>query len=234
MKKYLYNSNVFYKEDDLSYYLLGAFITDGNVHIRKNDSSKQISIFSKDYDWISSIRNIICKESKITNRGGGYELQFCNNEIADWLISNQCVPRKSLNVKFPTIPKQYLPDFIRGCIDGDGTIEYKTYNRYFPAKDKTYICTRQRCLLYGSSSDFMKSFSDILFQNKIKNYLMERKPSHGILKNGREIKSTAPQYVLEVSNKNSIIKFMNWIYYPNNNISMIRKQNIANLIIENN
>ena len=34
MKKYTYNSDVFTNEDDVSYYLLGAFMTDGCVVMR--------------------------------------------------------------------------------------------------------------------------------------------------------------------------------------------------------
>ena len=41
--------------------------------------------------------------------------------------------RKSLNVKFPNIPKKYLPDFVRGLWDGDGCIYYSKQNKSYAA-----------------------------------------------------------------------------------------------------
>lgn len=59
-------------------------------------------------------------------------------KMADDLIKLGCVPRKSLILKFPTkeqVPDEFLFHFIRGYVDGDGTIgkqykQYKTLHMY--------------------------------------------------------------------------------------------------------
>ena len=43
------------------------------------------------------------------------------------LYDKGCTPRKSLALNFPTkeqVPDEYLYDFIRGYVDGDGHIRY--------------------------------------------------------------------------------------------------------------
>jgi len=46
------------------------------------------------------------------------------------------VPRKSLIVKFPKVPGSFLPDFIRGVFDGDGSVFYDRRRPKFPLRSK--------------------------------------------------------------------------------------------------
>ncbi len=52
------------------------------------------------------------------------------------------VPRKSLIIKFPDLPEMYLKDFIRGYIDGDGSLRYfkRPRSPYFELS----VCSRSR------------------------------------------------------------------------------------------
>ena len=43
-QKYKYNLQTFYNEDAISYYLLGAFITDGNINIEETVGNSQAKI----------------------------------------------------------------------------------------------------------------------------------------------------------------------------------------------
>lgn len=38
-------------------------------------------------------------------------------------------PRKSLDLKFPYVPREFLRDFIRGVFDGDGCVYYPKEHR---------------------------------------------------------------------------------------------------------
>ena len=59
MNKYNYNLNIFKNEDDISFYLLGAYMTDGNIKVNKlRQNSKSIRISSNDIDWLLSIKNL--------------------------------------------------------------------------------------------------------------------------------------------------------------------------------
>lgn len=48
-----------------------------------------------------------------------------NEKIISWFIDNKLTPAKSLTVEAPSIPKEYIKDFLRGVIDGDGSIMFK-------------------------------------------------------------------------------------------------------------
>lgn len=65
MTKYHYNVDAFYNEDDVSFYLLGAFMTDGCVWRCSNGTSLATGLVSGDKDWLEAIRDLICKEAII-------------------------------------------------------------------------------------------------------------------------------------------------------------------------
>src|SRR5277367_1082418 len=129
---YQYNVENFTKEDAISFYLLGAFCTDGCM------SANQFIINSKDRDWLNDIRNLICPNIKIgqSKVSNCYSLQFTNKYIYAWLVKHGCRPRKSLRLRLPDIPQEYLFDFVRGCLDGDGSIS--TYQASKKRGTKTY------------------------------------------------------------------------------------------------
>lgn len=115
-QKYNTNHLILLNEDDISYYLLGAYITDGNVEKKKNS-------YSKDFDWIESIKNILSPDRPIYSKLNKlFTLKISDIKTYNWLLSKGCIANKSISVKFPNVPENYIPDFIRGCIDGDGCI----------------------------------------------------------------------------------------------------------------
>lgn len=67
------------------------------------------------------------------------ELNFHSVKMVDDLISKGCVPRKSLILSFPSediVPKELLFHFIRGYIDGDGSLCLKwskARQKYYPS-----------------------------------------------------------------------------------------------------
>jgi intein/homing endonuclease len=46
------------------------------------------------------------------------------------------LPRKSLIVKFPVVQDEYLPDFIRGVFDGDGSVFFDKRRPKAPLRSK--------------------------------------------------------------------------------------------------
>ncbi|NIO20686.1 MAG: hypothetical protein GTN76_08095, partial [Candidatus Aenigmarchaeota archaeon] len=54
--------------------------------------------------------------------GGIYSILIYNEKIYDDLIGLGLTPRKSLTMKFPEVPPEYMRHFIRGCWDGDGSV----------------------------------------------------------------------------------------------------------------
>jgi intein/homing endonuclease len=55
-------------------------------------------------------------------------------------------PRKSLNIRFPTVPDDFLKDFIRGVFDGDGSVYFEKRSMSYPV----------RASFVSSSQDFIE------------------------------------------------------------------------------
>src|SRR5260221_1650532 len=161
--KYNYNEDIFYNNDDISYYLLGVFMTDGCV------SKNRLSLSSKDTDWLESIKNLICKDLsliKASKVNDNYAIFILNKNITKWFIKNNCVERKSAILEFPpNIPEKYIPDFLRGVIDGDGSIQ-----------DPSSVTDKRRAsrvCIYSASKRFMEQIADIYDKWNIKYNILE-------------------------------------------------------------
>jgi len=223
-QKYNYNFQTFYKEDFLSYYLLGAFITDGCIYISKDRPNKKcIDLTSKDKDWLEIINKYICPDKPILKHGKNcYKLTCYSTELANWFISKGCGPRKSLIVNFPNIPIQFLSDFIRGCWDGDGSLSFtKSGNG-----GKNY--QRQANLTSGSLS-FCNSLCEELNKLNIKCKVKNHGRSFREIE-GRILKPSNCFRVV-ISGGESTYNLCK-LLYSENKISMPRKQKIAQDIID--
>lgn len=120
----------------------------------------------------------------------------------------------------PKIPEKYFRDFLRGCIDGDGSISCGTYNKN--KGGKTYIYPYQVCYLCGSSKQFLVDIKYHLDKLNIIGYLNEVKHYSDTIKKGNQIikiKTTNPHYRLAFSSKNTY-KLMKLIYYPDHQLSL--------------
>lgn len=223
--KYIYNLDVFFREDALTYYLLGVFMTDGHIRINKSrTNSRIIGLCSVDIDWLGTIRDLICPELPIkfdkqtSDICGSITIQ--SSDLSDWFIKMGCVPRKSLILKFPKIPEQYLPDFIRGCIDGDGTVYIgKSKNNH----------NEYSCSLSGASLNFFKTFKKILNNKQFIYSFSKYKSKSHFTKKGSYIISKNWTYALRLRGRNCY-DFLQWIYYPNHPLAMPRKFRKANEI----
>jgi hypothetical protein len=215
--KYNYNTKAFTQNNALSYYLLGAFITDGNV--KRN--LEACSISSNDGDWLRLINNVvsqqnICKSRKYSKCK---TLTIYNKEICSWLVSNECVPNKSLKVKFPNMPDKYFRDFIRGCMDGDGSISFYT-NKVGRKILSCYLCGVS-VLFINDVFSKLKEFN--LRPCLYKTPLSKLKPS---IINGKLATPTTPMYRICFSNRIAV-KFLQWIYYDDNLLCLNRKRQVA-------
>lgn len=208
--KHLYNIDIFKKQTDAFYYLLGVFLTDGNISIGKHHNKLQLT--SKDKDWLISLANILRCPVYPTKDGHG-NLTINSKEICRILISHGCAPHKSLSLTMPTVPLVYLRDFIRGCWDGDGSIP------------KT---GRAQCYLCSSSRVWLEDIQVQINNNGFKSAIYEIKKLPCKLKNGKTIIPKNKHYRLMLTGEEAV-RFVRWIYYPQHSLSMPRKSNIAKM-----
>lgn len=224
MNKWNYNLQVFYNEDDISYYLLGVWAADGCIYARKNRPNTKIAtLTSKDKDWLEIINNYICPNKPLLIKNNCFILMCNSTELGDWFINHGIGERKSLTLKMPNIPNAYLLDFIRGCWDGDGSLSFTKSGN----KGKNY--QRQANLTSGSLL-FCQSLSKILHTLKIKNKIYP----HG--NNERKIEGRTIQpsqnWRIVISGGESVYNLCK-LLYNNTSISMPRKYKISQDIISN-
>ncbi len=112
-------------------YLRGFIYADGNICCDnvKGRYKLNFTISEKDVWHIFKIKEVMESHHKIgkykypCNRDPYYTLDIAGKDLVMQLISHGLVPRKSLVLKPPvTVPAYFIPHFIRGCFDGDGSI----------------------------------------------------------------------------------------------------------------
>lgn len=197
--------------------------------MKLNRKHYNVCLSSKDEKWLKTIRDLICPTMPLVKDNKIHRICIYSSEICKWLLSKGINPNKSLTVKFPEVPKQFLPDFIRGCIDGDGTIIDKTYIR----KTTRAVFRTIQCSLVSASKDFIDEFSHQLNQQNIKHSLYISMPGskkHSKI-DGREIIHKNPHYYVRTGHSQSN-KLLEWIYYPKHKISLDRKRKLAFNIIK--
>lgn len=105
------------------WYLVGLITSDGCL----SKDGRHIDITSIDYEFLSKIKN----KFSLTNRIGtknkekinvAYYIQISNKNFYDFLLSIGLIPNKSLTLDRLDISKEFFNDFLRGLIDGDGSL----------------------------------------------------------------------------------------------------------------
>ena len=122
LRKYRVNDDFFKTWSSDMSYVLGMWWSDGNIcgpifSISQHGKRKYI---------LEKILNIMDSNYKIKKLKGSncYVFAIRSRKIVADIKKLGGEERKSLRCIFPKIPKKYLPDFIRGCWDGDGCISY--------------------------------------------------------------------------------------------------------------
>ena len=119
-------------------YWLGFLYADGCVASADWNNQIELNLQKCDYNHLVKFRNFIGNENQIVYRQDtkSYRYRFRCKKIKQDLIKLGCTPRKSLTLKFPTkkqVPDKFLKHFVRGYIDGDGSL-------YIHKKDNTFHC----------------------------------------------------------------------------------------------
>lgn len=227
---YKKTKEILFQENNLSYYILGAFITDGNVHQDKSrTNSFKCSLSSKDKDWLQIINLSIGNDGRLRQdkpiTKNSYGLWIYNKDIYDWLVSHNCVPNKSISAKLPHIPENCFKDFLRGCIDGDGCISRAHYKG--SKNGKTY--EQITVYLCGASIDLLLPISHILNGLGFEHSFITIKPtSHKM--DDRIIIGKNIQYRIQFCGYKKCVPFLKWLY-DTQTISMPRKKKLAEEII---
>jgi hypothetical protein len=136
-------------------WVVGVIATDGNL----SRNGRGLCVTSKDLDLLETVRRCVGAGSRIRPVTGGYapayRLQWTSRRFHCWLTAIGLTPAKSLTIGALHVPDRYFADFVRGCIDGDGSIV--TYvDRYNVRKNPRYVYDRLFVSLASASAEFLR------------------------------------------------------------------------------
>jgi hypothetical protein len=205
-------------------YAVGLITTDGCL----SNDNRHISITSTDYHLLKSVLVCLQKLSKITlntpsirSKKIPYHIQISDVALYDFLLKIGLFPNKSLTLSAINIPNKYFRDFLRGHLDGDGSIIYYK-DHYNTKKNPKYIYDRLFVYFLSASKKHINwLFEKIKTITGLKGNLTERKYNKTIM------------YRIKFSTKQAKI-LLNWIYYKPGLPCLKRKYLIAKPFIKNN
>ncbi|MDD4909087.1 MAG: LAGLIDADG family homing endonuclease [Candidatus Omnitrophica bacterium] len=206
-------------------YIVGLITTDGSLSCDR----RHITMVSRDLQLLKTfrkclnLRNRISKRKQYKNRPNpNYQVTFGNVSFYHWLQKIGLMPNKTYNLKELLVPKNYLADYLRGFIDGDGSI-FTYADRYMCYKGKHYTYKR----LYVAFNSLSK-----IHLSWIKSNLEVLLGLKGGFAKWSNKHSTAPLWTLRYA-KNDSLKLLPWIYYKEDLPCLKRKRKIADRFLRN-
>ena len=141
-----------------------------------------------------------------------YRVQWCARRLYDWLVGIGLTPAKSLTLRPLEVPDEFFADFLRGCIDGDGSVLVYT-DRYNTQKKDSYVYERLYVSLVSASRPFVE-----WIQAVIRRLIGISGAITGTTKQGRNT-----LWRLRYAKADSI-RLVTWMYYSPTVPCLIRKR----------
>jgi hypothetical protein len=112
--------------DEPTAYWLGFLCADGCVVLRRGSGEVHLVLQKRDIAHLERYRTFVETTAPIRKETNyqTYRVSLYSLHLAQTLNSLGCTPRKSLSLRFPTLPQTLVPHFVRGYFDGDGTAYY--------------------------------------------------------------------------------------------------------------
>ena len=201
LSKYKVNENFFSVWSSDSAYVLGWYYSDGHLGLRVDRAAKYssaiISISKSDEYILHEINKVMGSNHPIYRYSDNVTLSIRNQKVCHQLEKLGVIPgKKSHIIECPeNIPDFCISSFIRGIIDGDGSVE----------------CGRHcRVNIYTSSGKFACGLQNILVRFGI---------DTKVYTNKKRI-----QYTVRISRQESIYRLFNFLYTNNKTICLTRKR----------
>ena len=193
-------------------YFLGWLASDGSVTATRNSSQNHtnyarmgkicISIQERDGYILDKLKEELGFSGtiKTVDKGPGRQsqrrLSFCDQHMAQTLYRYGLTPVKSFSLGFPEIPDKWVPAFILGYFEGDGSVCWGDYSD----KKRSYTAMRQRFDIIAS----------VPFAEKLFSVLTER---HGVkATKSLERRKSQPLIYVKGSSRDAVAKFYQLIY----------------------
>jgi hypothetical protein len=197
-------------------WVVGLIATDGNLA----RNGRSICITSKDRELLETVQRCLGGVGGIGPSSGGWgrdclRFQWTSRPFHAWLTSIGLMPAKTLRLGALAIPDRFFPDFLRGCIDGDGSIV--TYvDRYNTRKHPKYVYDRLFVSLVSASPAFLQW---------VRHTVLRLRGLSGHLRAGRE-PGRRTMWRLRYAKRESAA-LLRWIYYTPDVPALRRKRDKA-------
>lgn len=159
-------------------YVLGFFMADG--YITKNTRGAFfLCIQITDRDLLQKLRATLQSTHKISARtvtGKGkpvYRLQIGSKEMCEDLRTLGMNSGKTKNMRLPDMPRQFVPDFVRGYFDGDGNVWVG-----FVHKERKQPLLAINTVFTSCSQQFLQSLKNALGTHGIRGHLVRVSTYH--------------------------------------------------------
>lgn len=173
-------------DSNIKAYILGFIAADGHV----SDKEISICLSSVDREILEKIRNEIGFESQIKDglSIGSYgnsafsKIRFGTKEMIKSLRLLGFNSDKTINFKTPSIKKEFLIDYYRGLVDGDGSFSKSIYN------NKSIKLSFSLCGTKETLDDFRNFFSEygIKFNNNLYKRFNTEKCCYTLVASGKD------------------------------------------------
>lgn len=190
-RKYHINQDYFKTWSHNMAYILGLWFADGCIYSEKifditlhNRDKYILKKIAKELEYEGNLQDYVDRQASRIN--------FSCVVIYNDIVALGGTERKSLTTQFPEVPEEFLPDFIRGYFDGDGSamrIKAGRLNTAFtcaskPFLDKLWKILKEKAGVEGGSYD--KSCVSLKFGKrdslKIGNYMYQNDPELFLLR----------------------------------------------------
>lgn len=210
------NENSFSSYTKESAYWAGFLAADGNLRIN-NSGSKCVRVYlsKTDYNHLLKFKKFLSSGHlvSISEKYDRCSFEFANSVIYSDLEKYYLLtPRKSLVLEYPNIPAEVESHFIRGYMDGDGTICESFSNKR--------SLTSSLCVAFIGAPKFMVSLREVVLTAIDKQNIL-----------ALSVRPNGINTWLHLNTRDAI-KFLNWVYNGSEeNTRLDRKFNIYKRIV---
>jgi len=200
-------------------YVIGLITTDGNL----SKDKRHISLTSTEKQLLRTFRECLNIKNKICDnppRPGspGFKVTFGNVQFYNKLLKIGLMPNKTFKLGSLNIPNKYFADFLRGHIDGDGSI-INYLDKHNSYKGKVYIYHRLYITLRSASLKHIKWIRRRIYKNlNIRGCLSGWKSA--------KRKNVKIHWTLRFCKNDSLV-LLKYIYYDKDAPCLQRKRNVA-------
>lgn len=161
-------------------YIIGLLVTDGCM----SSDGQHIIMRSSDLQLLETFKKCLNISNKISQtfhdewaKKPAYKIQFGGAQFYRWLLRIGLYPAKTYTIGKIQVPDKYFFDFLRGHLDGDGSIWTYT-DSWNTFKDPKYIYNRLWIKFISASKGHILWLQDSIHRlTGIQGNLYENKPT---------------------------------------------------------